>query len=49
MKNYRTIFQDEDGFDKKWDCKGILGASQDEEGEILFLIKWLVNEKIKLN
>jgi len=31
---------DEDGFDKKWDCKGILGASQDEEGEILFLIKW---------
>jgi len=31
---------DEDGFDKKWVCKCILGASQDEEGEILFLVQW---------
>lgn len=29
-----------DGFDQNWTCNRILGASQDEEGDILFLVQW---------
>ena len=36
----KLCIQDPDGFDKSWTCKRILGASQDEEGDILFLVQW---------
>ena len=37
---YVIFLQDEDGFDKSWTCRRIIGASQDEEGDILFLVQW---------
>jgi len=39
-KYKKSTAKDEDGFDKSWTCVRIIGASQDEEGDILFLVQW---------
>lgn len=34
--------KDKDGFDLKYTAKRIIGVSHDDDGRILFLVRWLV-------
>jgi hypothetical protein len=36
------FLKDKDGFDLKYTAKRIIGVSHDDDGRILFLVRWLV-------